>query len=80
MPASSASSQIRSVLSGVSDAGLTTTVLPQQSAGPIFHEAMRRGKFQGTIAATTPNGSWKVAFTPPATGIVLPRCLSTAPA
>ena len=80
MPASEASSHRRMVLRGVSDAGFTTTVFPQHRAGPIFHEAMRRGKFHGTMAATTPSGSWNVALTPPDTGMVLPLCLSTAPA
>ena len=36
MPASSASSPSRSAESGVSSAGLRTTVLPQASAGPSF--------------------------------------------
>ena len=79
-PASSASSARRTAVSGVISAGLTTMVLPVASAGPTFHEVMATGKFQGMIAPTTPSGSWKVMSTPPATGTVAPRCLSTAPA
>ncbi len=56
-PDSSASSPIRSALSGVSSAGLTTTVLPAASAGAKPHPAMAMGKFQGTMTATTPSGS-----------------------
>jgi hypothetical protein len=67
-------------VSGVISDGLTTTVLPVASAGATFHEVIAIGKFHGTIAATTPSGSWKVMSTPPSTGTVAPRCLSTAPA
>ncbi len=67
-------------MSGVISAGLTTMVFPVARAGPTFHEVMAMGKFQGTMAPTTPSGSWKVRSTPPATGTVAPRCLSTAPA
>ncbi len=80
IPASRASSASRRAVSGVASAGLTTMVLPVARAGPTFHEVMAMGKFHGTMAATTPNGSWKVMSTPPATGTVAPRCLSTAPA
>ena len=80
IPDSSASSPSRIVESGVSSAGLITTVLPQASAGPIFHDAMLSGKFQGVISPTTPRGSRNVMSTPPTTGIVSPWNLSTAPA
>ena len=43
-------------VSGVVSAGLSTTVLPQASAGAIFHESMSSGKFQGMICAATPSG------------------------
>ena len=56
-PASSASSPMRSALSGVSSAGLTTTVLPAANAGARPQPAMAMGKFQGTITPTTPSGS-----------------------
>ena len=42
---------------GVSSAGLSTTVLPQASAGATFHDSSMSGKFHGAIAATTPAGS-----------------------
>ena len=72
IPASRASPASRLAESGVSSAGFRTTVLPHARAGPSFHEAMLSGKFQGTIAATTPRGSRKVMATPPPTGIVSP--------
>ena len=79
-PASRPSSARRSAVSGVISAGFTTMVLPVARAGPTFHEVMATGKFHGMMAPTTPSGSWKVMSTPPATGTVAPRCLSTAPA
>src|SRR4029079_9419818 len=42
--------------SGVSVAGLKTTVFPQTSAGTIFHEGIAIGKFQGVMTAQTPSG------------------------
>ena len=57
-PASRVSSAKRSAVSGVSEAGFRTTVFPAASAGAIFQEASRNGKFQGTIAPTTPTG-WR---------------------
>ncbi len=68
-PASTASSPIRMAVSGVSSAGLSTTVLPAASAGAKPHAAIGIGKFQGTMMPTTPSGSWKVTSVPPATGI-----------
>ena len=41
-------------------AGFNTTVHPQASAGPSFHDASSNGKFQATIAPTTPTGSRSV--------------------
>ena len=61
----SASAQIsarRSAVSGVVSAGFKTIVLPAAIAGAIFQAAMSRGKFQGTIAPTTPSG---LAVRPP---------------
>ena len=80
MPASSASSPMRSALSGVSSAGLSTTVLPAASAGAKPQPAMAMGKFHGTMIPTTPSGSWKVTSRPPGTGICRPLCRSGAPA
>ena len=49
IPASRISSASRSAESGVSSAGLRTTVFPQASAGPSFQLEMFSGKFHGTI-------------------------------
>ena len=80
IPASVAISAKRSAVSGVSSAGLSTTVLPAASAGPSFQAAITSGKFQGTISPTTPSGSRTVKACPPATGIVSPCGRSGAPA
>ncbi len=42
---------------GVSDAGLKTTVLPATRAGRIFQLGIAMGKFHGVTTATTPTGS-----------------------
>jgi hypothetical protein len=57
-PASWQSSENASAVSGVNSAGLRTTVLPVASAGAIFQASMSRGKFQGMIWPTTPQGSY----------------------
>ena len=57
-PASAVSSANLSAVSGVSEAGLRTTVFPAARAGAIFHEASRNGKFHGTMAPMTPIG-WR---------------------
>jgi hypothetical protein len=75
-PASSASSPSRIAVSGVSSAGLSTTVLPAASAGAKPQPAMGIGKFQGTMMPTTPSGSRKVTSTPPGTGICRPNSRS----
>ncbi len=62
-------------------AGLRMTQLPAARAGAVFQQAMGKGKFQGTIAATTPIGWRKVKSRPPrATGMVWPQNLEMAPA
>ena len=43
--------------SGSTGAGLTTTVLPQASAGPILPAQLVIGKLNGVMHATTPIGS-----------------------
>jgi len=48
-PASSRMPVNSRVVSGVSSAGLTTTVQPAARAGAIFRVAMASGKFQGVI-------------------------------
>src|SRR5579862_8414390 len=55
-PASCSASTMRQALSGAAEAGFNTTVLPQISAGAIFHAGMALGKFQGVISPTTPMG------------------------
>ena len=55
-PASNASCPSSRAEAGESSEGLSTTVLPAASAGPIFKAALMTGKFQGVIAATTPRG------------------------
>ncbi len=79
-PASTAIFSNSIELSGVSSAGLSTTVLPAARAGASFQPAIVSGKFHGVINATTPSGSRKVIPIPPETGIVSPRLRSTAPA
>ena len=55
-PASSASAPRRAAVSGLCSAGLSTTVLPNASAGATFQLACMAGKFHGAIATTTPAG------------------------
>ena len=45
---------------GVSGAGLSTTVLPVASAWPSLLSVTSSGKFHGTIAPTTPTGSFQI--------------------
>ena len=59
-PASVSSWAIRSAVSGVSSAGLWTTVLPATRAGAILVVDRISGKLNGVIAATTPIGSRRV--------------------
>ena len=54
----------RSAVSGVVSAGFSTQVLPQASAGAIFHAAIISGKFHGMICPHTPTG-----FTSPPPGM-----------
>ena len=79
-PASRTSFSNATAVSGVSSAGLRTTVFPAASAGASFHAAIVSGKFHGTIRPTTPSGSRNVIAIPPATGIVSPSSRSGAPA
>ena len=46
----------RSMVSGVSAAGLTIMVHPAANAGPILRVPMASGKFQGVIASAGPMG------------------------
>ncbi|MDT4849802.1 hypothetical protein FQZ97_839320 [compost metagenome] len=54
IPARSPSAASAKAESGVSEAGLSTTVQPAASAGPTLRVIMALGKFQGVMAATTP--------------------------
>ena len=67
-PASSSVATKRSVVSGVSSAGLTTMVQPAAMAGPILRVAMARGKFQGVIAKAGPTGRWATNMLPVPSG------------
>ena len=55
-PASSSAGISASMVSGVSDAGLSTTGQPAASAGPIFLVAIAAGKFHGVTSTATPAG------------------------
>ncbi len=55
-PASSSAFAKFTTESGVSVAGLMTTVLPQTSAAVVFHAGIAIGKFQGVMNAQTPMG------------------------
>jgi hypothetical protein len=81
MPASVASSAIRSVVRDASSGGLITTEFPVASAGPIFHASMAIGKFHGSTPPTTPTGSRTISPTWSASvGDVFPKTLSAASA
>ena len=67
-PASSASLTNASEVSGVSSAGLQTTVQPAASAGAILRAIIAAGKFHGVIAATTPTGSFSANMRRPRCG------------
>src|SRR5690606_7190889 len=54
VPALSAKETKTSAVSGVSEAGLKTTVQPAARAGATFRVIIASGKFQGVMAATTP--------------------------
>ena len=56
-PASSKTATRLRAESGVSVAGLKTTVLPAMSAAIIFQLGIATGKFHGVTQATTPTGS-----------------------
>ena len=46
-------------------AGLSTTVLPNASAGAAFQSGIASGKFHGVMSATTPSGSRSVNCSAP---------------
>ncbi len=55
-PASASRPPMASAVSGVSEAGLSTTVQPAASAGPILRVAIAAGKFHGVTSTETPTG------------------------
>src|SRR6476620_2479079 len=55
-PASCSASIKRTVQSGATEAGFTTTVFPVINAGAILQAGMAIGKFQGVSRETTPSG------------------------
>ncbi len=73
-PRSASSERITSatsaVVSGVSRAGLTTTVHPAASAGPILRVAMAIGKFHGVTSSAGPTGRRKTSWRLPPAGAV----------
>ena len=62
-----------SVVSGVSVAGLITTVFPAARAGPILRVAMASGKFHGVIRKHGPTGRYETMFRPVFSGLMLYR-------
>ena len=66
----------------MSSAGLITTVLPQISAGIIFHDGMAMGKFHGVINPFTPTGvRTDIAnLFGSSEGVVCPNCRRPSPA
>ena len=81
-PASSRAWIRLTVDSGVSGAGLMTTVLPRIRAGIIFQEGMAMGKFQGVMSPATPTGmrteSWNLLAS--SEGLLWPNCRRPSPA
>ena len=55
-PASSRIGISASMVSGVSEAGLSTTGQPAASAGPILRVAIAAGKFHGVTSTAMPAG------------------------
>ena len=64
-PASCSARARCSATIGVSVAGLRTTALPANSAGPSFRAGVSSGSFHGVIASTTPTGSARTVTSTP---------------
>ena len=81
-PASSRIAAIASAVSGVSLAGLRTTVHPAASAGPILRVAIAAGKFHGVTSTQMPTGCWSTRILLVPAGAVItspmPRTASSA--
>ena len=69
-PTSSSSFTKYSVVSGVSSAGLMTTVQPAASAGAILRVAIASGKFQGVMKKHGPTGRCVTIIRPVPSGFV----------
>src|SRR5713101_8415527 len=67
-PASSMIGIRASMVSGVSEAGLSTTGQPAASAGPILRVAIAAGKFHGVTSTATPAGLWWTKMRAPEEG------------
>ena len=67
-PASSRIGISASMVSGVSEAGLSTTVQPAASAGPILRVAIAAGKFHGVTSTAMPAGLWCTRMRAPDAG------------
>src|SRR5262249_40175976 len=67
-PAALSNRAIAKAVSGVSDAGLSTTVHPAASAGAILRVAIAAGKFHGVTSAATPTGRWVTIVVAPRWG------------
>src|SRR5258708_6966049 len=67
-PASSRIGIRASRVSGVSDAGLSTTVQPAASAGRILRVAIAAGKFHGVTSTAMPAGLWCTKMRAPEDG------------
>ena len=72
-PASDSACMNMRVVSGVADAGLSTTVQPAASAGATLRVPIASGKFQGVIARTGPTGFFIVRTRFPVDGAWLVR-------
>ena len=70
-PASARIAATASADSGVSLAGLSTTVQPAARAGPSLRVAIAAGKFQGVTSRETPIGCLETRILLPATGAVV---------
>nr|CRL82565.1 hypothetical protein CPGR_05787 [Mycolicibacter nonchromogenicus] len=68
-PAAERIPAIANAVSGVSAAGLSTTVHPAASAGAIFLVAIAAGKFHGVTSAATPTGLWVTTVRVPPAGL-----------
>ena len=73
-PALARMSATASADSGVSLAGLSTTVQPAASAGPILRVAIAAGKFHGVTRTATPTGWWvtRIRLAPDGAVVTMP--------